>query len=547
MIINRSRVARSLINELQKYVDDLDASPLNSSEKALIDTILNLITQPEDYMQTSGLEIDEAEPEEEYDDIETDFDFFMSSANENTNSQQSSESNYFPSQESSSAAAKLSNSKRQRIIKIMKKHPNYSYASFKREKISKSLFYKLKEEAAKGPPFRQCLLQLDQQLFTIFKYHLSNGAIIRDIDIRRWSLIIATQLKIDNKFYASDNFILRFKMRHKIRQRRITHFRTAKEWASEEESSEKGKQFVELANLSIPNFSQHAICNTDQTAFQRETHRGSSLAIIGSSKVIAKAGDKNALTHSYTVMPTISISGHLSKKLYICLQETNGQFGPRISENVNNLAHKLGNVFVDASKSGKMGNQHFKNYLNHCYWPFAEETNLLILDSWKPFTNTTTVTSTAPEGKSVTVMNIPPRNTGERQPLDRLFFKIYKQYIKMISDYSFQCDDFQAKLHDRLTIIKLQSLAHHQFSSPRFSTWIQKAWIQCGYNQTSTSVTAVTTPVKFAFDDSNFHKTCHTLNCTSVSFIRCTWCTNCYCFTHCFNTFHFSNCKSFVE
>ena len=41
--------------------------------------------------------------------------------------------------------------------------------------------------------------------------------------------------------------------------------------------------------------------------------------------------------------------------------------------------------------------------------------------------------------------------------------------------------NYDAKLHERNNIIKLQSLTHNQFSSPRFQNVFKYAWYKSGY------------------------------------------------------------------
>jgi hypothetical protein len=62
----------------------------------------------------------------------------------------------------------------------------------------------------------------------------------------------------------------------------------------------------------------------------------------------------NKITHSYTAQYAITALGKLLPMVFICLQERSGTFGPRISEEARTLSQKFGNVFVTATKSGKL-------------------------------------------------------------------------------------------------------------------------------------------------------------------------------------------------
>lgn len=39
----------------------------------------------------------------------------------------------------------------------------------------------------------------------------------------------------------------------------------------------------------------------------------------------------NAVTHSYTIMPIVSMAGELIEPVFICLQEPTGKLGPRVN------------------------------------------------------------------------------------------------------------------------------------------------------------------------------------------------------------------------
>jgi len=75
-----------------------------------------------------------------------------------------------------------------------------------------------------------------------------------------------------------------------------------------------------------------------------------------SGRTLSEGGEKTTLCsvstthHLYTIQPTISADGKLLSPLYLCLQEPEGQFGPRVEEN---LLHRP-NVYVTCSQSGKL-------------------------------------------------------------------------------------------------------------------------------------------------------------------------------------------------
>ena len=76
-----------------------------------------------------------------------------------------------------------------------------------------------------------------------------------------------------------------------------------------------------------------------------EIHSGRTLTTQGIKTVETVVQSQSAITHSYTIMPTISASGQLQSPLYLILKEVNGYFGPRVE-----TLFKPANVFIAASK-----------------------------------------------------------------------------------------------------------------------------------------------------------------------------------------------------
>jgi len=67
--------------------------------------------------------------------------------------------------------------------------------------------------------------------------------------------------------------------------------------------------------------------NSDQSGFNLEMHTGRTLAKKGVKTVSAVAQSIHALTHSYTIQPTVNANGELIGPLLLVLQEKGGQFG----------------------------------------------------------------------------------------------------------------------------------------------------------------------------------------------------------------------------
>ena len=71
---------------------------------------------------------------------------------------------------------------------------------------------------------------------------------------------------------------------------------------------------------------------------------------------ITKGGVKtmNAVTHSYAIMPILSMAGALVEPVFICLQVSTGRLEPRVQSSI----YRAINIHVTCSKSGKLSKSH---------------------------------------------------------------------------------------------------------------------------------------------------------------------------------------------
>lgn len=136
-----------------------------------------------------------------------------------------------------------------------------------------------------------------------------------------------------------------------------------------------------------------------------------------------------------------------------------------------------------------------------------------------------------PEGKNVQILRIPPKKTSIIQPCDVFFFRIWKNFVRKFSDRVL-LDDLKLNLHDRNNILKVQSLVHNQFSSPRFRNFIRYSWFKCGYIDQRPP--KFLTPVEFCFDYSDEVCFSDCSQCSDGVFLICSWCTKPLCFNHFF-------------
>ena len=386
------------------------------------------------------------------------------------------------------------------------------------------------DQANQGGNRYEKLKRISEYTLNRFNEALERGMIIHDIDIARWASR-AQEEENEASFKASETWVKRFKITHNIVSRKITKFVTKKSLLLQEDLENKCNTFIEDVKHYIAQYGQENIYNSDQSGFQLEMHSGRTLAHKGVKKVETVVQSISATTHSYTIQPTISADGRLLSPLFIVLKETTGTFGPRVQENM----FKASNIFVTASTSGKLTSNHVKLWLKEVFFPNVGPQSVLLLDSWSGHCPNI-VSETKPDSATdIIFLTIPAGTTGKIQPLDVYGFRLWKNFIKHFSDIVILLD-LAIDLHVRNNILKLQSLTHHQFSSPRFHDLFKFAWFKSGYVQSRPA--EFQTPVEFCFQSDSKVK-CDI--CGGTAIITCSWCKKSLCITHFFHDHHLCN------
>lgn len=62
------------------------------------------------------------------------------------------------------------------------------------------------------------------------------------------------------------------------------------------------------------------------------------------------ASSKNSVSHSFTIMPLMSMDGKLASKVLICLQKKGRRFGPQVSKTLQ----IPDNIYLILLKSGTL-------------------------------------------------------------------------------------------------------------------------------------------------------------------------------------------------
>ncbi len=120
------------------------------------------------------------------------------------------------------------------------------------------------------------------------------------------------------------------------------HDRDLKRWAIEE--SRKINQRLNIqkslaefrvnVNNELGNYEKLEVVNFDQMGINHELYSKRTLSHCGEKETLMSVNSEFKCTHSHTVMPGITLDGKQYGKLFVCLQEKDNKFGPKIREEV---------------------------------------------------------------------------------------------------------------------------------------------------------------------------------------------------------------------
>lgn len=136
--------------------------------------------------------------------------------------------------------------------------------------------------------------------------------------------------------------------------------------------------FVAKVKVLLPSYHPRAVLNTDQCGLELEFSSNRTLSYQGEKNTVAAVRSTNATTHSYTIQPIISLSGHIVGPVFVCLKEVDG----RMSDNIKRNLPKFDNVIVTCSASGKLTSSLVQYWLDNCLAPSISGKTLLLSDSW---------------------------------------------------------------------------------------------------------------------------------------------------------------------
>lgn len=387
--------------------------------------------------------------------------------------------------------------------------------------------YKFEDKQIRGNR-SETMKKINQKVFDYFVQARHSFARIHDRNVRAWGLRTKAEIDTENKlkFRASLGWLNKWKRRFGVTSRKITHTVSKRKLINNEKIQDEAITFaLEINDLITElNLKPQQIVNTDQSRFCKEDHSGRTLDFKGAKHVFGAAGSMTATSHSYMIMPIVSMDGDLLSPMYLLSAEPGGKFPQNKNSDPSNLQCYPG-------KSVNMSKNDLEQFMRDVFWPSIirqigdEHTVLLLVDSWSSNHDEELIESTRPVHINLIRKLIPAGCTGLIQPLDVGFFRMYKNFVRHITDTICLLSDFP--IWSRENFIRLQSLTHYQFSAPRFREMIKYSFFKCRY--TNVEPKKFLTPIAFCFDPEAIVN-CHI--CSAVACFRCAHCTNFFCLNH---------------
>lgn len=160
---------------------------------------------------------------------------------------------------------------KRKVINIVRAHPTWSLKVLQKNGCSRlkrmEELPKWEKHVKSGGTMTDKYATIDSWTYDRFEEARQNNQQVTTRNLQQWALSAASQFE-NFDFKASDRWVVKFKRRHRIRQRKITKFVTERETATRDEILAAAEDFRIQARDVIPNFGPDFVINTDQTGIQ---------------------------------------------------------------------------------------------------------------------------------------------------------------------------------------------------------------------------------------------------------------------------------------
>lgn len=224
-----------------------------------------------------------------------------------------------------------------------------------------------------------------------------------------------------------------FLREHRISNRCVVRYISKKEAISPEEVIKSAEQIQALIQEVSPDYDPDFIINTDQTSCEYRVNVSRTYTHTGEKLVQLYIGDLNKVSDLYTAQYSMTKSGKLLNKVFVCLQEFIDSFALRVQKDVNELLKLCKDVVVICSKSGKLTTSLYEQYLKSVVEPYVGNNPFLfIVDSWGGQKNIQIYNEIFPDENNKPTCNLQiilPKCTPICQPCDVYFYRQVKIII----------------------------------------------------------------------------------------------------------------------
>lgn len=283
-----------------------------------------------------------------------------------------------------------------KIVMAAKEHPQWGFRTlqqrFKKHLHRQSDVARFRKYVLAGGTFKDKMESIKRCVHDRFTEAREHKQLVTRRLMQQWAMAAAAQYH-DTKgseehtdvfrFVASQTWMMAFLREYRISNRQIVRYVSKKEMVSPEAVIASAIQFQSIIQSLIPDYNPDFVINTDQTDCEYRLNVARTYTHTGEKLDELYIGDLNKVSHSYTAQYSITQSGKLLPKVFVCLQEFADSFGVRVQKDVDDLLKICRNVVVVCSKSGKLTTSLYQQYLHSVVKPYVGiEPFLFIVDSW---------------------------------------------------------------------------------------------------------------------------------------------------------------------
>lgn len=245
------------------------------------------------------------------------------------------------------------------------------------------------------------------------------------------------------------------------------------------------------------------------------------LSIRGTKKIVHKVPCVSVTTYNYTIHIQMQASGCLAPKLPVILYEPSG-IPKRFKEDMSQYA----NLHVYWNKSGLMGKEIAKQWMNEVFLPLVEKDSLLIIDAWKGYEEMKQLVEI--QEKNLKIVVLPAGSSSVLQPADVYFNRPFKDFLrKLCGKIRWRHNDFDLSV--RNNFLQILDFTYNQCKAPKYENFLKYSWFRSGYF--SEHPPQFDTPAQYCLGFKGYTQ-CEVHECTNFCFSRCSYCEWHLCFYH---------------